>query len=156
MSRTCHEPQAIASVEFSLIQGHSPITPRLITEGQGGVSSEKRATCTNEYIPRQQEYVLFIDIKHTTCSGFIAKLSTTPSRRHWSQHPLTRTAQFSNTGICRMHAWHFWCDAEMLAGTGRKETDSHRDKKNVVPRIPVLITCLQVPVYYWLYCNICN
>lgn len=44
----------------------------------------KRETCTDEYIHRQQEYTLFIDIKHTTCSGFCAKLSTTRSRRHWS------------------------------------------------------------------------
>ena len=34
-------------------------------------------------------------VKRRTCSGFITKLSTTCSRRHWSQHPLTRTAQFS-------------------------------------------------------------
>ena len=44
----------------------------------------------------RQEYVPFILTliyqKHTTCSGFIAKLSTTRSRRHWSQHPSTRTA----------------------------------------------------------------
>ncbi len=50
---------------------NTPQHPSTVHRRIGKECQVKRETCADEYIiHRQQEYTLFIDIKHRTCSGF--------------------------------------------------------------------------------------
>ena len=75
------------------------------------MSSEEEDKYCNTHT--HQEYILFILTliyqKHTTCSGFSAKLSTTRSRRHWSRHPLTMTTPVQ---------YHTHCSVESVVEQG--------------------------------------